>query len=205
MPGAPNRPPELDRTVPAEPPADQAARAVVRRLGPMRVALRLDLWKGSPSPELITPLERAEASFSNGEIATASGHLDQLAVRLAEPRWPTLPVPFKGLRVAIPAPMPPQWDPEHALPAPEKEARRLGREAELQRDLARATLDWARQHGVSLDDAQPHLDRAVGALATGPTPAFWDELDHLWQLVRARVPMPAPPRARAPGPSETPA
>src|SRR5579859_2543952 len=130
MPGAPNRPPEIDKPPAAEPPKDEVARRLLRRLGPMRVALQLDLWKGAPSPELVAPLEHAESNFASGDLVTASGHLDQLAVRFAEPRWPTLPAPFRGLRVHIPAPQPPQWDPEHALPATEKEGRRLQREAE---------------------------------------------------------------------------
>lgn len=202
MPGAPNRPPEADKPpVPAPAPSDETARRLVRRMAPMRVALRLDLWKGAPSAELVTPLELAESCFAAGDLANASGHLDQLAVRFAEPRWPTLPEPFKGLRVSIPAPQPPQWDPEHVLPADEKEARRLRREAELQLALARATVAWGAAHAVDLSDLAPHLERAAPAIGTIVDASFWTEMDALWTAVRARVPMPAAPgRRTAPPP-----
>src|SRR5215472_9228081 len=130
MPGAPNRPPEVEKPAePPAPPADEAAHKVLRRLAPMRVILHLDLWKGAPSPELVTPLENAETNFGTGDHATASGHLDTLAVRLAEPRWPTLPEPWRGLRASIPAPTPPHWNPDNALAPAEREALKLRREA----------------------------------------------------------------------------
>ena len=191
MPGAPNRPPEADKPAPAAPLlADEASRRLNRRLGPMRVALRLDLWKGAPSPELVVPLELAEACLAAGDLPTASGHLDQLAVRFAEPRWPTLPEPFKGLRVSIPAPQPPQWDPEHALPADEKEARRLRRDAELQLALARASVAWGAAHQIDLSDLLPRIERAAPAIGTTVDASFWTEMDGIWLEVRARVPMP---------------
>ena len=204
MPGAPNRPPEIDGPPPPAAPADQSARRVVRRLGAMRVALRLDLWKGAPSAELVTPLERAEASFASGDLLTSLGHTDQLAIRFAEPRWPTLPVPFKGLRQGIPAPQPPQWDPEFTLTPPEKELRRLRREAELYVDLAAATISWGASHSVDLSDLVAPLEQTRALLAaTGPDDAFWAESDLFWQAVRARVPMPKGPAGR-PAPAAAP-
>ncbi len=203
MPGAPNRPPEIAPAAEATLPADETARRLLRRLGPMRVALQLELWKGNPSQELLRPLELAETNLASGDLATASGHLDQLAVRFAEPRWPTLPVPFRGLRVSIPAPQPPQWDPEHALSPAEKDARRLQREAELQVALARATLEWAARSGVDLAGLAPLLVEAAAAQGPPTTPAFFDAIDRFWQGVRARVPMPKP-QGRAPlAPSES--
>ena len=204
MPGAPNRPPEIAAT---EPVTDPTARRVLRRLGPARVALHLDLWKGAPSHELVQLLERAEANFASGDLVTALSHLDQLAVRFAEPRWPTMPMPFKRLRVEIPAPQPPQWDPEHALPPAEKEIKRLAREGELHRDLAAATIAWGSAHQIDLSDLSPCLERAQATLAAaGPSDAFWADIDSFWQSVRSRVPMPkasgrtAPP---APAPAES--
>ena len=188
MPGAPNRPPEIE---PAVPLADPTARRVLRRLAPARVALRLDLWKGAPSAELVTPLERAEATFSAGDLVTALSHLDQLSVRFAEPRWPTLPAPFKGLAVEIPAPMPPSWNPDNALAPADRELRRLQKEAELHRELVRATIEWGGRHSIPLEDLTPRLEAAVAVLASaGPTDAFWTEIDAIWQTVRDRVPMP---------------
>ena len=205
MPGAPNRPPEIaSPSAGAAVPDDEAARRLLRRLGPMRVALHLDLWKGAPSPELVHPLELAEANFASGDVPTASGHLDQLAVRFAEPRWPTLPLPFRGLRVSIPAPQPPQWDPEHALPPAEKESRRLQRDAELQRDLARATLEWGAKHGVDLSELSPLLDEAVAAIGPPADPAFFAAIDRFWQGVRQRVPMPKPSGRPSAAPAERP-
>jgi hypothetical protein len=196
MPGAPNRPPEVEPTVPV---ADPNALRVVRRLGAARIALRLDLWKGAPSPELVQPLERAEASFTAGNLSEALSQLDLLAVRFAEPRWPSLPVPFKGLRVEIPPPTPPHWHPEHGLAPAERESRRLAREAELHRDLTQATLTWAAQHSVPLDDQAAHLEQAKALLiSTGPSDAYWTEVDAIWQAVRSRVPMPKPSGKVAP-------
>ena len=197
MPGAPNRPPSSTPEEPAAVPTDQAARAVLRRLGPSRVALRLDLWKGAPSPELVTPYDRAEQAFAKGDINGASGFLDQLSVRFAEPRWPTLPLPFRELRVSIPAPMPPQWDPDHALGAPEKEAKRLRRDGEKQLAFAKATIAWMETHGLAADDLPPMVSAAEAAFASeGPSPAVWENLDRLWTIVRARVPAPQPAGAR---------
>jgi hypothetical protein len=199
MPGAPNRPPESGAPVPPAPPRDEAARRILRRLGPGRVALSLDLWKGAPGRELLEPLLRAEGAFEAGDLVNAQGDVDQLAVRFAEPRWPTLPEPFKQLRQSIPAPMPPSWDPDNALPPPEKEARRQRREAELQRNLVEATVLWARGRSIDLPDGAGHVERAKAALGPdGPTEAFWTEIDAIWMDVRRLVPLPKNPAARAP-------
>jgi len=202
MPGAPNRPPEIEPAVPVQ---DPTARRLVRRMAPMRVALHLDLWKGAPSQELVVLLERAESNFASGDLVTALNNVDQLAIRFAEPRWPTMPMPFKSLRVEIPPPTPPHWNPEHALAPADKEIKRLAREGEMHVHLGRGTLTWAAAHQIDLTDVAPCLDRAAASLAAaGPTDAFWADIDSFWAAVRARVPMPkssgkvAPPKAAAP-------
>jgi hypothetical protein len=188
MPGAPNRPPEIE---PAAPVQDPTARRIARRMAPMRVALHLDLWKGAPSNELVVLLERAEANFASGDLVTAQNNVDQLSIRFAEPRWPTMPNPFKSLRVEIPPPTPPHWNPEHALPPGEKEIKRLAREGEIQCKLARGTIAWTGAHQIDLSDVVPCLDQAEAKLKeSGPTDAFWADMDSFWQAVRARVPMP---------------
>ncbi len=203
MPGAPNRPPE-GAGAPVAPPAAEPARAVLRRLAPSRIALSLDPWKGAPSTELLDPLDTAARLFGEGDFDGATSALDQLSVRLAEPRWPTLPRPFRDLRVAVPVPQPPSWDPENALGPEEKTARRRRRDAELQRDLARASLAWAKGHGHRVDDLEPDLAHAEGALgAPGVPEEFWPAIDRIWATLTERVP--APRRAAraggAPGPT----
>jgi hypothetical protein len=199
MPGAPNRPPEAEAPPPPPPSAGTPAERVLRRLAPARIALHLDLWKGAPSRELVAPLEAAETSYAAGDIPHAEGSLDQLAVRFAEPRWPTLPVPFKGLRQEIPPPMPPHWDPEHALAAPEREARKAHRFAELQLSLAEASLAWATSHGVSVQDLAPHLESAKHRFPTeGASASYWVDIDLIWVALRERVPMPKIPGAAKP-------
>ena len=188
MPGAPNSPPKIDPTVPVQ---DPTARKLLRRMAPMRVALHLDLWKDAPSSELVVLLERAEANLASGDFVTAQNNVDQLAVRFAEPRWPTMPIPFKSLRVEIPPPTPPHWNPEHALAPADKELKRLAREGETHCALARATLAWAAAHQIDLADIAPCLERARTTLTEGgPTEAFWVDIDAFWQTVRDRVPMP---------------
>ena len=202
MPGAPNRPPATTPTEAATPPGDEAGRAVLRRLAPSRVALNLDLWKGAPSNDLVVPFERAEAAFGKGDWSGAQSALDQLAVRFAEPRWPTLPMPFRELRVSIPAPQPPQWDPEHALPAAEKDSRRLKREAEKQLALAKGTLAWMLAHGSPTEDLAAPLTQAESAYAAdGPSAVVWENLDRIWVHVRARVPPPHAPGSRPSAPA----
>jgi hypothetical protein len=201
MPGAPNRPPEIEAAPTAPLPADQTSRRLIRRLGPARVALHLDLWKGAPSTELVLPLQHAETNFASGDLVTASGNMDQLAVRFAEPRWPLLPAPFKELRQKIPAPQPPQWNPDFKLTPEEREQLNLRRDAELQRDLAKASIEWGASHQVDLSDLLPHLERATLALGTAVDEAFWTEIDRIWIVVRERVPMPTA-GGRKPAPAE---
>ena len=197
MPGAPNRPPETGAP-PPPPVAVAPERRVLRRLGPDRVALQLDVWKGAPSAELVEPLERAEAAYAAGELVAAEKALEQLSIRFAEPRWPTMPAPFKDLRVSIPAPQPPHWDPDHAVEPAEKEARRLRRQADLQLGLAKATVAFAAQRGIPSEDLAAHVGAAEAALAAGgPDDTFWTPIDALWSSVRERFPMPKRPAPRA--------
>lgn len=207
MPGAPNRPPE-----PATPPAplaptppDALELKVLRRLVPSRVALSLDLWKAGPSRDLLEPFDRAESLFDAKDFRGADSALDQLSVRFAEPRWPTLPEPFRGLRVQIPQPQPPHYDPEFALPAEEKEARRLRREAELQLGLLKASLAWASAHGVDGSGPSEDVGAAEAAYrAAGPGAGFWDPIDRSWRSLRSRLPKPGA-RASAASASAPPA
>ena len=194
MPGAPNRPPEIapHEATTADLPTDAAERKVLRRLAPARVALRLDLWKGNPSPELLVPFEKAEGLFASRDFVNADSALDQLAVRFAEPRWPTLPEPFRSLRVTIVQPQPPHWDPEFKMTPEERDVRRTRRTADTQLALAKAVLDWASAHGSSTDDLAPILAAAQQELAGGTaTDAFWDRVDTIWVAVRGRVSPPA--------------
>jgi hypothetical protein len=198
MPGAPNRPPDSAPAAPPSPPVPEPpAPRVLRRLAPSRIALSLDLWKGAPNADLMTPFDKAEAAFDAGDYPNATSALDMLSVRFAEPRWPTLPEPFKFLRVPIPAPMPPHWDPEHALPAPEKEARRARRGAEEQLALAEGSVAWMSGHAIDVADLTPRLAEAKTVLGTeGVVPAFYERIDAVWEAVRARVPRPKTPAGR---------
>lgn len=209
MPGAPNRPPEAAPPPPA-PPEDVHAREVLRRLAPARVALSLDLWKGAPSPELLTPFESAEAAFSQGDWREAESRLDALSVKLAEPRWPTLPEPFRQLRVSIPAPQPPQWDPEFSLTAEEKQTRRARRALDTQIALARASVDWAQQKGIEVSDLTSALSEASEqAPRATDLLEVYRRIDPVWEALRARVPAPSRPKPTgrptpAPPPSPAP-
>jgi hypothetical protein len=200
MPGPPNRPPEKAPEVPAPPVVPESAQQhALRRLAPSRVALRLDVWKGSPSPELTGPFEKAELAYTSGDYAASSTALDLLSVRLTEPRWPTLPEPFRRLRVPIPAPMPPHWDPEHALSPPEREARRARRGADDQLALASGSLSWAAAHGVATEDLAPKLEEAKTLLEIeGVSAAFYERIDAIWSALHDRVP---PPKATAARPA----
>jgi len=207
VPGAPNRPPERTEepasAAPVEPTPPE--RLALRRLVPSHVSLLLDLWKGGPGPELTGPFEKAEAAYRALDFAGALGALDLLSIRFAEPRWPSLPAPWRELRVPIPAPMPPHWNPDHALAPTEREARQARRTAEQQLALADGAIAWARDHGVAADDLAPMLEAARTALAAdGVPPAFYAGIDALWTELRARLPRPTrapatPPRATAPG------
>lgn len=196
MPGAPNKPP-APAEVPVLPTArsDPVERRLPRRLAPFRVALKLDLWKGSPHPDLTTPLLKAEAAFARGDYPTTQTHLDQLAVRFHEPRWPTIPEPFRSLRVDIPAPQPPAWDPDATATPEERGRRRDRREAELQLALAEGSVQWAAGHGIDLGAAAVQIAGArTELLASGATDSFYGAIDALWAEVRARVPLPSAPK-----------
>jgi len=198
MPGAPNRPPE---STPAPPPppvlVEPPDRKVLRRLAPARVALLLDGWKGSPSAELTVPFDKAESAFAAGDFPGALNALDLLSVRFAEPRWPTLPEPFRRLRVPIPAPMPPHWDPDHALAPAEREAKRARREADDQLALADGVLAWAAAHSVDLADVRPAVEEARAILEReGASAGFYERIDRVWDAVRARAPRPRAPAGR---------
>jgi len=178
-------------------PGETPELRLLRRLTPSRVALHLDLWRGAPSRELVDPLAKAEALYAAGDLPGAEAAADQLSVRFAEPRWPTLPIPFRALRVEIPPPMPPQYDPEFPLPAPEKEARKARRHAETQLALARGSVEWAAAHAIPIDDAPAALARAEAALGPGGAgERFWPEIDAVWASLRVHVPMPTTAAAR---------
>jgi len=207
MPGAPNRPPE--KTEAAPPPStipEPPEKKVLRRLVPTRVALLLDTWKGAPSPELLGPFHKAEEAFAHSDYATAVTSLDLLSVRFAEPRWATLPEPFRLLRVPIPAPVPPHWDPDHTLSASEKDAKKTRRAADQQLALANGCLAWATGHGVATADLAPRLETAATRLADpaglGP---FYEQLDAFWTGLYSRLPAPkSGPSAPAPAPAAEP-
>ncbi|HXQ49280.1 MAG TPA: hypothetical protein VN842_05870 [Thermoplasmata archaeon] len=200
MPGAPNRPPPKDPEVAVAPSLPETPeRQTLRRLGPSRVALRLDQWKGAPSPDLLTPFHTAESAYVAGDYTASLKALDQLSVRFAEPRWPTLPEPFRRLRVPIPPPMPPHWDPEHGMAVPEKEARRARRSADDQLALARASVAWATVNGTDLSSFAPRVEEAAAILeAEGVVSGFYERIDAVWLAVREHVVAPASrPAARA--------
>jgi hypothetical protein len=200
MPGAPNRPPPKDPETPAVPPVPETPeRLALRRLAPSRVALRLDQWKGAPNPDLLVPFEKAETAYTSGDYTTAIQSLDQLSIRFAEPRWPTLPEPFRRLRVPIPPPMPPHWDPEHGMAAPEKDARRARRVADDQLALARASIAWAAAHGTDLSSLSAGVEEASAILESeGVVGGFYERVDPVWLAVREQVAKPAMrPVARA--------
>jgi len=204
MPGAPNSPPKKTPEVPSplvvpEPPEKLA----LRRLVPMRVTLLLDMWKGAPSPDLTGPFEKAETDFAHGDFAAALTSLDRLSVRFAEPRWPIIPEPFRSLRVFIFAPMPPHWSPDHALPPPEKDAKKARKTAEEQLALARGSLAWAAAHGIDTADLTPKLEAAATHFADPSGLAlFYEQIDAIWSHLHGRLPAPksSTPRA-APAPA----
>ena len=206
MPGAPNRPPDPSDLAPPPPVTGTPAERILRRIAPSRIALHLDLWKGAPWAELLKPLQSAETALAAGDLPHAESALDQLAVRFAEPRWPTLPVPFRGLRQEIPPPMPPHWDPEHALAAPDREARKLHRFAELQLRLVEASVTWAQAHGVPSADLVPLVEEAKRIFPSqGGSASFWTSVDAVWTALRERVPMPTAGRtSTTPAASPTP-
>jgi hypothetical protein len=192
MPGPPNRPPPKEPEAPSVIPVPETPQEkALRRLVPTRVALLLDIWKGPLSSELTGPYTKAETAFAQGDYSTTLSALDLLSVRFAEPRWPTLPEPFRLLRVPIPAPVPPHWDPDHKLSTPEKDAKKARKTAEDQLELARGCVRWASAHGVPANDLAPKLETAAGHLANpaGLAP-FYGEIDAIWNGLRGRLPLP---------------
>ncbi|HYB79175.1 MAG TPA: hypothetical protein VEG66_05390 [Thermoplasmata archaeon] len=192
MPGAPNRPPEKTEAAPPPPSVPEPPeKKALRRLVPTRVALLLDTWKGAPSPDLMGPFRKAEEAFAHGDYATVTSSLDLLSVRFAEPRWATLPEPFRFLRVSIPAPVPPHWDPDHALTPAEKEAKKARRVAGEQLALAKGCLAWANGHGVVTGDLAVHLEGAAVRLSepAGLVP-FYEQIDAFWTGLYGRLPAP---------------
>jgi hypothetical protein len=199
VPGAPNRPPDrTEEPAPAPPAPTPPERLALRRLVPSHVALLLDLWKAGPAPELTGPFEKAEAAYRAGDFGGAISALDLLSIRFTEPRWPSLPAPFRDLRVAIPAPMPPHYNPEHALPPAEKEAVRARRAAELQLALVEGCVAWAGAHSLPADDLAALATEAKTALAAGGAPPeFYVPIDALWTALAGRLPRPKRPGGTA--------
>ena len=115
-----------------------------------------------------------------------------------------MPVPFRDLRVTIPAPMPPQWDPEFSLPPEERECVVGVASLIVRLALAEGVLAWALTKAVDLGNVVSHVAQAKELLATtGADEAFFGHLDLVWTVVRERVPRPksAPPRSPVARPS----
>jgi hypothetical protein len=196
MPGAPNKPPESASAPPAPVPAGAAP--VLRRLVPSRIALRLDSWRKPLSAELLDPYLSAEAALGRGEAELASSYLDQLAIRFAEPRWPTLPAGFRSLAVKVIRPQPPHWDPEHKLSPEEKESKRKQRELSTHLELLTTAIDVETSKGTPTADLAPDREAAGAASSAGDAPGFWAAADRIWAALRERVPVPsAAPKAPA--------
>jgi hypothetical protein len=179
------------------PIADLPEKKILRRLAPSRIALLQDAWKGAPNADLMTPFGKAEAAFVAGDYPSALSALDLLSVRFAEPRWPTLPEPYRLLRVPIPAPMPPHWNPDNALPPAERESKRARATAEDQLTLAAGCVAWAATHGIDVTDLTPRVAEARAILPTeGASVGFYERIDFIWAAIRSRVPLPKSPSAR---------
>lgn len=199
MPGAPNKPPDVDAPAAVPTPDTDRARVALRRLAPGRIVLRLPIWRGAPNVDLVKPLERAASTMAAGEFPDAEKALDQFAVRLAEPRWPTIPEPWIRMRVAIPAPQPPHWDPDSKLAPADRDAKKARQFAETQLLLAKAAVDVAPSLQLDLADMQPCVVEAQALFAQeGASPGFWSPIDRLWEAVRDRVPLPTPVARTAP-------
>ena len=200
MPGAPNRPPENAPAAPVTPAlSEPPEKKALRRLVPSRLTLLLDIWKGAPGTDLTVPYDRAEAAYDAGDYPAALQALDLLSIRFHEPRWPSLPAPFRLLRVAIPAPQPPSWNPENALSAAERDALRARRQADDQVLLARGSVAWAAAHGIEVGDWNARVEEAAQVLAAeGLVPAFYERIDPVWEGLRARLPRPTSVASRPP-------
>lgn len=206
MPGAPNKPPDLEAPPPAvSPPAGDKRQHALRRLAPARMVLRLPIWRGAPHGDLVKPLERVATTMAAGEFPDAEKALDQFSVRLAEPRWPTIPEPWIRLRTAIPAPQPPHWDPDFKLAAADREVKRNQEWGRNQLLLAKGALELAPTLPVDLADVEASVTEAQAVFdRNGPTPEFWAALDRLWEAVESRVPLPTPAVVRAAPPAKLP-
>jgi hypothetical protein len=206
VPGAPNKPPEIDAPPAAvAPPAGDKRQHAVRRLAPARLVLRLPIWRGAPNADLIRPLERVASTLAAGEFPDAEKALDQFSVRLAEPRWPTIPEPWVRLRVPIPAPQPPHWDPDFKLSPTDREAKKNREWAQTQLLLAKGALELAPSLNVDLSDVHSVVTDAQAIFdREGASPEFWTTLDRLWEAVEGRVPLPSPAAARAAPPAKLP-
>ncbi len=206
MPGAPNKPPTIDSPPAAAPPEQGEKRQhALRRLSPDRLVLRLPIWRGPPSLDLVRPLERVAQSITAGEFPDAEKALDQFSVRLAEPRWPTIPEPWVRLRVSIPAPQPPHWNPDNQLSPADRDAKHAREWADTQLRLLRATFELAPSLKVDLADVASCVDEAQSALEQdGPSPAFWAPVDRVWDAVESRVGLPAVAAARPAPPAKLP-
>jgi hypothetical protein len=206
LPGAPNKPPTPDAApVPESPPAGDKRQHAIRRLAPARLVLRLPIWRGAPNADLVRPLERVAASLTAGEFPDAEKALDQFSVRLAEPRWPTIPEPWVRLRVPIPAPQPPHWDPDFQLAPADRETKKNREWAHTQLLLAKGAIDLAPSLSLDLADVQPTVAEAQAVFdRDGPTAEFWAPLDRLWDAVERRVPLPTPAPSRAAPPAKLP-
>lgn len=206
MPGAPNKPPDRDAApAPESPPPGDKRQHALRRLAPDRLVLRLPIWRGAPNADLVKPLERVATTLASGEFPDAEKALDQFSVRLAEPRWPAIPEPWVRLRVLIPAPQPPHWDPDFQLAPADREAKRNREWARTQLLLAKGALELAPSLNVDLTDVEPTVATAQAVFdREGPTAEFWAPLDRLWDAVERRVPLLAAAPSRAPPPAKLP-
>jgi hypothetical protein len=163
------------------------------------------MWRGAPNADLVKPLERVATALAAEEFPDAEKALDQFAVRLAEPRWPTIPEPWVRLRVAIPAPQPPHWDPDFKLSPADREVKKNREWAQTQLLLAKGALELAPTLGVDLTEVQAGIAEAQAVFdRDGPTAEFWTPLDRLWEVVQSRVPLPSPATARPAPPAKLP-
>jgi hypothetical protein len=206
MPGAPNKPPEIDSPPAGSSPSpgDKLPHAL-RRLAPDRMVLHLPIWRGTPHADLLKPLERAAATLAAGEFPDAEKALDQFSVRLAEPRWPTIPEPWIRLRVTIPAPQPPHWNPDFNLSPADRDAKKEREWAQTQLLLAKGAIDLAPSLHVDLTDVQSCVVEAQTVFDQGGASAgFWAPLDRFWDAVQSRVALPSPASARSAPPAKLP-
>lgn len=206
MPGAPNKPPEIDAPLsPQATPGSDKRQHAVRRLAPDRLILRLPIWRGAPHTDLVKPLERVATMLEAGEFPDAEKALDQFSVRLAEPRWPTIPEPWARLRVSIPAPQPPHWDPDHKLSPADRETKKNQEWARTQLLLAKGALELAPSLPLDLTDVQSAVSEAQAIFdREGPSAEFWMPIDRFWEAVQSRVALPAPASTRAAPPAKLP-